>query len=94
MVDTRFVEISDDDLADIWYALGGAAIRHTEHFKRLFDAVADELLTRLGVDGLQPFLNQRFHQYRLADSKEDILANISTPPGQEPDGVDNSEAGD
>ena len=73
MPDIRFDSIEDHELADIWYALSGAAIRHPEHFKPLADAVADELLERRGV-GLNPFLEQRFRPFRLADSREDATA--------------------
>jgi len=86
MSDMRLFNVDDDDLADIWYSLGGSAVRHPEHFKQLFDAIADELLLRKG-DELQPWLEQRFHDFRLADSKEDILANLSTPPGPQLDRV-------
>ena len=79
MPDIRFDSIEDGELADIWYALGGAAVRHPNHFQPLFDAVAKELLERRG-DGLNPWLEQRFHVFRQADSKEDIIANLSTPP--------------
>ena len=40
MPDLRFDSIEDGELADIWYALGGAAVRHPNHFQPLFDAVA------------------------------------------------------
>ena len=59
MTDIRFQSFEDDELADIWYALGGAAVRHPEHFKPLMDSVATELLDRRGV-GLNPWLEQRY----------------------------------
>lgn len=77
MADIRFDSIEDGELADLWYALGGSAVRHPAHFQRLFDAVATELLARRG-DGLNPWLEQRFHEFRLTDSKEDIVANLTT----------------
>ena len=47
MADIRFDSIEDGELADIWYALGGAAIRHPGHFQPLFDSVATDLLATL-----------------------------------------------
>jgi hypothetical protein len=79
MPDIRFDSIEDGELADIWYALGGAAVRHPIHFQPLYDAVTKELLERRG-DGLNPWLEQRFREFRPLDSKEDIIANLSTPP--------------
>jgi len=77
MPDIRFDSIEDGELADIWYALGGVVIRHPDHFQPLFDAVATELLKRRG-DGLNPWLEQRFREFRLADSKEDAAASTRT----------------
>ena len=79
MSDVRFQSIEDTDLADIWYALGGAATRHAEHFKPLFEVIATELLERRG-DGLNPWLEQRFREFRLSDSKEDAEANLKVSP--------------
>ena len=79
MSDARFQIIEDAELADIWYALGGAASRHPEHFKPLFDVIATELLERRG-DGLTPSLEQRFREFRLSDSKEDAEANLKVSP--------------
>jgi hypothetical protein len=75
VADIRFDSIEDGELADIWYALGGAAVRHPDHFKPLMDAVFNELLDRRGADGLNPWLEQRFREFRLADSREDAAAN-------------------
>jgi hypothetical protein len=75
--DIRFDSLEDGELADIWYALGGAAVRHPDHFQPLMEAVFDELLERRG-DGLNPWLEQRFRAFRLADSKEDAEANELT----------------
>ena len=77
MTDPRFESLEDGDLADIWYALGGTAVRHPEHFQPLFDAVATELLRRRS-EGLNPWLEQRFRMFRLADSREDADVNMKT----------------
>jgi hypothetical protein len=75
VTDIRFDSIEDGELADIWYALGGAAVRHPDHFKPLTDAVLAELLRRRGEAGLNPWLEQRFREFRLQDSREDAAAN-------------------
>lgn len=72
-------EFEDGELADIWYTLGGAAVRHTDHFKPLMDAVATELLARRGVE-LNPWLEERYRRFRLADSREDASANMAISP--------------
>jgi hypothetical protein len=80
MSDIRFDSIEDGELADIWYALGGAAIRHPDHFQPLVDAVFTELIGRRGKDGLNPWLEQRFREFRLVDSREDAEANLKSSP--------------
>jgi hypothetical protein len=75
MPDIRFQSMEDGELADVWYALGGAAARHPQHFQPLMDAVFSELVERRG-EGLNPWLEQRFRAFRLADSKEDAEANL------------------
>ena len=75
MSDIRFQSIEDGDLADIWYALGGSAARHPDHFQKLMDACFQELMDRR-AESLKPWLEERFRPFRLADSKEDAEANI------------------
>ena len=79
MPDIRFQSIEDGPLADIWYALGGAAVRHPEHFKELMDDCFQELLTRRG-DGLKTWIEERFRPFRLVDSKEDAETNLKISP--------------
>jgi hypothetical protein len=74
VVDQRFSGLSAEELADIWYALGGAETRHPGSFSSLVDTTLRELNARLG-DRLTPFLEQRFRAHRLADSREDAEAN-------------------
>lgn len=83
MSDIRFDSIEDAELADIWYALSGAAIRHPDHFTPLTDAVFRELLDRRGV-GLTPFLEQRYRPFRLDDSREDAAATPRPHPDTPP----------
>jgi hypothetical protein len=79
MTDIRFQSFEDGELADIWYALGGAAVRHPEHFKPLMDAVATELIDRRGV-GLNPWLEERYRAFRLEDSRDDAHVNQAISP--------------
>ena len=83
MADVRFQSIEDGDLADLWYAVSGQAVRHPNRFKPLADALLDELLERRGA-GLNPWLEQRFREVRFADSKEDAEANLETAPEARP----------
>ena len=76
MSDARFVGLSNEELADIWYALGGAETRHPGGFGELVDSALRELNSRLG-DNLSSFLEPRFRPYRFIDSKEDAAANAS-----------------
>jgi hypothetical protein len=76
MSDARFVGLSNEELADIWYALGGAETRHPGGFGELVDSALRELNSRLG-DHLSSFLEPRFRPYRFIDSKEDAAANAS-----------------
>jgi len=80
MADIRFQSFEDGDVADIWYALGGAAARHADHFEPLMKAAFNELLDRRGETGLNPWLEQRFRAFRLADSKEDAEMNLKVSP--------------
>ena len=90
MADIRFQSLEDGDLADIWYALGGATARHPDHFKRLTDDTLNELIARRG-DGLNPWLEQRFRPFRLQDSKEDADANLRVQPMPSPKVADVSK---
>jgi hypothetical protein len=72
-MDTRFEGLANEELADIWYALSGAEIRHTDVFKPLVDASLQELDRRLG-NKLREFLDLRFAALRAVDVPEDALA--------------------
>jgi len=72
----RRISLEDGELADIWYALGGSAVRHPDHFTKLMDACFQELLDRR-AESLKPWLEERFRPFRLADSKEDAAANVT-----------------
>jgi hypothetical protein len=80
MSDPRFAGLSNEDLADIWYALGGAETRHPGGFGELVDAALRELNGRLG-DHLPSFLEPRFRPYRFIDSKEDAAATAKAGDG-------------
>jgi hypothetical protein len=77
MASIKFQSIEDGELADIWYALGGSAARHPNHFQPLMDEVFAELESRR-EEGLNPWLEERFRSFRLQDSKEDAEANQSS----------------
>jgi hypothetical protein len=79
MPNVRFQSLEDGELADIWYALGGAATAHPDHFKPMMDMAFEELLERRGV-GLNPWLEERFRPFRLADSRQDADVNLATSP--------------
>jgi hypothetical protein len=74
MADERFRTLSDADLADIWYALSGADIRHPDCFKPLADATMKELERRRG-QAISAFLDRRFARFRGADTPEDAAAS-------------------
>jgi hypothetical protein len=87
MSDIRFQSLEDGELADIWYALGGSAARHPEHFQKLMDECFDELVERR-EESLKPWLEERFRPFRLADSREDAAANARTSPDPHSQHVD------
>jgi hypothetical protein len=69
----KFVSLDNDELADVWYALAGAEIRHPGCFTAMLEASHDELLKRMG-NGLAPFIEGRFAKLRSQDAAEDITA--------------------
>ena len=75
MSDIRFQSLEELDLADIWYALGGSAARHPDHFQKLMNDCFKELVARR-EESLKPRLEERFRPFRLADSREDAAVNI------------------
>jgi hypothetical protein len=79
MSDIRFNSLEDGDLADIWYALAGAAVRHPDRFQKLMEECFGELESRREV-GLEPWLDERFRDIRLVDSKDDAEANLKISP--------------
>ena len=83
MSDIRFQSIEDGDLADIWYALGGAAARHPDHFQKLMDECFQELLERREAS-LKPWLEERYRPFRLTDSREDAASNLEVSPEAKP----------
>jgi hypothetical protein len=77
MTSIKFQSLEDGELADVWYALGGPAARHPNHFQPLMNEVFAELESRR-EEGLNPWLEERFRSFRLQDSKEDAEANQSS----------------
>ena len=66
--------LSIEDLADLWYAVAGAEIRHPGCFTSLLERSNAALSTRLG-DGFAPFVEERFRAIRPVDAAEDREAN-------------------
>ncbi len=83
MADYRFQSIEDGDLADLWYAMSGEAIRHPDLFKPLADVLLNELLERRS-EGLNPWLEERYRAIRLEDSREDAESNMKGSPEARP----------
>jgi hypothetical protein len=83
MSDIRFQSLEDGELADIWYALGGAAVRHPDHFQKLMDECFLELQDRR-AESLKPWLEERFRPFRLVDSADDAAANLEISPEARP----------
>jgi hypothetical protein len=79
MSDIRFQSLEDGELADIWYALGGSAARHPDHFQKLMDECFLELVARR-EDNLKHWLEERFRPFRLVDSQEDAAVNLRISP--------------
>jgi hypothetical protein len=79
MSDIRFQSLEDGDLADIWYALGGSAARHPDHFQKLMDECFQELVARREAS-LKPWLEERFRPFREEDSREDAAVNLAISP--------------
>ena len=69
-----FTGLSNESLADVWYALAGAEIRHPGCFAGLLEAANDALFARLG-NGLAAFVEERFRPLRAIDATEDAAAN-------------------
>jgi hypothetical protein len=82
MSDIRFHNLSDEELADIWYALSGAEIRHPDCFRQLVADTIRELELRRG-HSVKGFLDQRFARLRSVDAVEDVVANKSATTGCE-----------
>jgi hypothetical protein len=72
-MDPRFERFTNEELADIWYALSGAEIRHTDVFQPLVDASLRELDRRM-PNTIREFLDMRFAKLRTVDWSEDAIA--------------------
>ena len=82
-MDTRFERLTNEELADIWYALSGAEIRHTDVFQPLVDASLQELDRRL-PGTLREFLDLRFARLRSVDVPEDAIATAKAQASSQP----------
>ena len=66
--------LTNDELADIWYTLAGAEIRHPGCFTTLLEQSHAELVRRLGA-ALAPFVEEQFRRLRPTDQLEDLEAS-------------------
>jgi hypothetical protein len=80
MEEQTFQGLSNEELADVWYALTVAEARHTGGFKQLLDAAFAELGRRLGVTSLAAFLDDRYTEYRALDSSGPADQGTGAPP--------------
>jgi hypothetical protein len=83
----KFAALDNDELADVWYALAGAEIRHPGCFTAMLEASHEELLKRLG-SGLASFVDGRFAKLRSKDAAEDLSATKAASDSSCEDGVD------
>ena len=83
----KFGALDNDELADVWYALAGAEIRHPGCFTAILEASHDELLKRLG-SGLASFIDGRFVTLRSTDADEDLSAAQAASESSCEDDVD------
>jgi hypothetical protein len=79
MADIRFQSIEDGDLADLWYAMDGQALRYPDHFKSFTDALLNELLERRG-ESVKAWLEDRFRDIRSAAEAVQVDLNVRPEP--------------
>jgi|HubBroStandDraft_5_1064220.scaffolds.fasta_scaffold1278332_2 hypothetical protein len=82
MPDIRFQSIEDGDLADVWYAMAGQALRYPEHFKPFTDLLLNELLERRG-ENVNAWLDDRFRDIRSAAEAVQVDLNVRGPSAEE-----------
>ena len=83
----KFDALANDELADVWYTLAGAEIRHPGCFTSVLEASHDELLKRMG-SGLASFIDDRFAKLRTTDAAEDLSATKAASESSCEDEVD------
>ena len=71
---SEFACLSNETLADVWYAAAGAEIRHPGCFTALLEAAHDALIARLGPQ-MAAYVDDRFKALRAVDATEDAVAN-------------------
>ena len=79
MADIRFQSIEDGDLADLWYAMAGQALRYPDHFKSFTDALLNELLERRGKN-VNAWLEDRFREIHSAAEAVQVDLNVRPEP--------------
>ncbi|MCA1586031.1 MAG: hypothetical protein LC791_15095 [Acidobacteria bacterium] len=71
----KFQGVTDEELADIWFALGCAAARYGDPFRRHMADVIRELRLRRGRD-VMPYLNHRKRSYQGLSDPEPFNPTI------------------
>jgi len=67
-----FKTLSDDELADLWYALGCTVKEFGSPFKGYMDVAFEELVARRGSD-VDKFLTLRKGQYRTEPDQRSAI---------------------
>ena len=86
MSEQKFHGLSNEELADVWFALGAAESSHPGRFVQLRDDAFAELGERLEVSTLAPFLDERFREYRHGGTgnQPEPAAAVPAAPSSEP----------
>jgi hypothetical protein len=79
VADIRFQSIEDGDLADLWYAMAGQALRYPDHFKSFTDALLNELLERRG-ESVNAWLDDRFRDIHSGAEAVQVDLNVRPEP--------------
>jgi rubrerythrin len=62
--------MSNEELADVWYALTAAEARHPGRFTQMLGAAFDALGRRLDVTSLAAFLDERYKDLGALEPEE------------------------
>ena len=68
MSEQTFGGMSNEELADVWYALTAVEARHPGRFTHLLGAAFADLGRRLDVTSLAAFLDERYKDLRVPEA--------------------------